>query len=100
MNMTVEIIGVGIFRQIMKKAKLPLEIETGSESALPVHMVLETLDALYDGQFAKELYLKEGKPNLWTRVMLNGRDIRFLDEAKLFVHDGDTLLISSVMGGG
>lgn len=98
--MTVEIIGVGVFRQIMGKSKIPLEIASVDRNTVTVHIVLEKLDTLYDGQFAKELYLEDGTPNLWTRIMLNGRDIRFLGEDKLFVQDGDAILISSVMAGG
>lgn len=98
--MTVEIIGVGVFREILQKSKMPFKIEPAAGNPVTVYTVLEALDILYDGQFAKELYLQDGKPNLWTRIMLNGRDIRFLDEDKLFVHEGDTILISSVMAGG
>lgn len=100
MSMTVGIIGVGIFREILQKSRMPLNIEAVAEKPVTVYTVMEILDALYDGQFAKELYLEDGKPNLWTRIMLNGRDVRFLDEDKLFVHEGDTILISSVMAGG
>lgn len=100
MSMTVEIIGVGIFREIMQKTKMPLEIEPVTGMPVTVDTVLEALDILYDGQFTKELQLEDGKPNLWTRIMLNGRDVRFLDEDKLFVNDCDTILISSVMAGG
>jgi len=98
--MTVEIIGVGIFREILQRSKMPLEIKPVAGNPVTVFTVLETLDVLYEGQFAKELYLEDGKLNLWTRIMLNGRDIRFLDEDKLFVYEGDTILISSVMAGG
>lgn len=97
---TVEIIGIGIFREILQKSKITLDIEPVEGKPVTVYTVLETLDRMYAGQFAKELKLEDGTPNLWTRIMLNGRDIRFLDEDKLFVHDNDSVLISSVMAGG
>jgi len=99
--MTVTIIGVGVFRQLLQRSKMPLEIEPPVPGApVTVDTVLNALYARYGDRFAQELYLQDGSPNLWIRIMLNGRDIRFLDEDKLIVHDGDSILLSSVMAGG
>lgn len=98
--MKIIIIGVGQFRQIMKAGKISVDIPSNDENPPTVYTVLHTIDAMYGGQFAKELYLEDGSENLWTRIMLNGRDIRFLDQSRLFIKDGDTVLVSTVMAGG
>lgn len=99
--MVIQIIGVGVFSEIMQGAKMSLRLDPSTEGSTSVDVVLKTLDAMYGGRFFKELYLAgDGSPNPWTRVMLNGRDVRFLPEDKLTVRDGDSVLISSALAGG
>lgn len=101
--MTVEVIGVGVFRQILGKSKMPFTFqppEGTEEQGVAVHTVLDALDDHYQGQISKELYLDNGEENLWTRVLLNGRDIRFLEKEKLFLCQGDSVFLSSVLAGG
>lgn len=98
--MVIQIIGVGVFSEIMQGSKMALHLDPSTEGFTSVDVVLKTLDDMYGGRLFKELYLEDGSPNLWTRVMLNGRDVRFLLEDKLTVRDGDSVLISSALAGG
>lgn len=98
--MNVEIIGVGVFRQILGTSKMPFAFHPPEEEYVHVHVALEALNRHYDGKINKELYLEDGRENLWTRVLLNGRDIRFLEKEKQVIREGDSLYLSSVLAGG
>jgi len=103
--MVVYIIGVGVFREIMNTGKISIEIQANnkkkaSDNQVTVYDVLRKLDEMYKGKFAKELYLEDGSRNPWNRIMLNGWDIQFLDEDKLYINDNDTIMISSALAGG
>ena len=96
----IEVITVGVFREITRQAKFKLDIEETSDSRITVDTVVDVLDSLYQGQIKKELYLKDGNRNQWVRILLNGWDTRFLPDSRLTVKNGDTLLIQSVLVGG
>jgi len=97
--LNIEIISIGVFREILKERKINISMNF-SNSAPHIFQVIEKLDTSYSGLITKELYLDDGTLNPWTRILLNGYDIRFLDEPKPLVHDGDTILFSSVLAGG
>lgn len=96
----IEVITVGVFREITRQAKFKLDIEETSDSRITVDTVVDVLDSLYQGQIKKELYLKDGNRNQWVRILLNGWDTRFLPDSRLTVKNGDTFLIASVLVGG
>lgn len=94
--MIIKIVSVGVFREITGKSNFVLEIP---DTVQTVHEAIDYLDMAYDNRIKQELYLPDGTCNMWTRVLLNGRDIRFLDPLPNITH-GDTLFISPVMAGG
>lgn len=96
----IEVITVGVFREITRLAKFKLDIEDTPDSRITVDTVVDVLDSLYQGQIKKELYLKDGSRNQWIRILLNGWDTRFLSDSRLTVKNGDTVLIQSVLVGG
>lgn len=101
----IEVITVGIFREITRQAKFKLEIEENSYSEVTVSeitidSVVDILDSFYQGKIKKELYLEDGTRNQWVRILLNGWDTRFLPDSRLTVKNGDTFLIASVLVGG
>ncbi len=96
----IEVITVGVFREITRLAKFKLDIEDTPDSRITVDTVVDVLDSLYQGQIKKELYLKDGSRNQWIRILLNGWDTRFLPDSRLIVKNGDTVLIQSVLVGG
>ncbi len=96
----IEIITVGIFREMTRKSKFHLEIEERADSELTVNEVLDLLDSQFEGKIKKEVFLEDGSRNQWIRILLNGWDTRFLADRDLTVRNGDTLLISSVLIGG
>ena len=96
----IEVITVGVFREITRQAKFKLDIEETSDSRITVDTVVDVLDSLYQGQIKKELYLKDDSRNQWVRILLNGWDTRFLPDSRLTIKNGDTFLIASVLVGG
>jgi len=97
---TIQIIAVGVFREIMQVGKTTMQFEKKLYPNLTINTVVDVLDRKYAGRFKKELFLQDGSRNEWTRIILNGRDIRFLPREKLTVNDGDIILFSSVLAGG
>lgn len=97
--MIVRIVGVGEFRTIMNAGKMDISIETINEKPLTVYDFIKILDEKFEDQFTKLLFLEDGNINHWTRVMINGRDIRFMDE-ELYLNDGDSVLFSTALAGG
>lgn len=97
--MIIKIVGVGEFRTIMNTGKMNISIENISEKPVTVYNLISKLDEMFEDQFTKQLYLEDGSINHWTRVMINGRDIRFMD-GEIYLNDGDTVLFSTTLAGG
>ncbi|AMP20020.1 hypothetical protein AZF37_01455 [endosymbiont 'TC1' of Trimyema compressum] len=81
----IEVKGVGFYRDIFKKGHLTIDIPFSENNTPTVFTVLKILDELYKGEVGKELYLEDGTITDWSRILLNGRDIRFLAGDKLYV---------------
>ena len=64
-----------------------------------VDELLEKADSFTDGGLRDILYV-DGKRNEWVRVLLNGRDVRFLPEEKLCLKEYDVVHIIPALGGG
>jgi len=97
---TVQVWAVGTFAFLFEAKKLFLTLDVEKERVLSVDEFIDLVDERYNGQLKPELFLEDGRRNDWVRVMVNGRDIRFLPEDKLWVRDGDVIMISSVLAGG
>ena len=97
---TVQVWAVGTFAFLFGQKKFSLTLDRDANEILSVDTFIDLVDQKYDGQLKPELYLADGKQNDWVRVMVNGRDIRFLPEEKLLVRHGDVIMISSVLAGG
>lgn len=97
--MIIKIIGVGEFRTIMNTGKMDVSIEDINAKPVTVYDLISKLDEMFEDQFTKQLYLEDGSINHWTRVMTNGRDIRFVD-GEIYLNDGDTVLFSTALAGG
>jgi len=89
-----------LFREIMQVGKTTMQFEKKLYPNLSINIVVDVLDCKYAGRIKKELFLQDGSRNEWTRIILNGRDIRFLHQEKLTIKDGDIILFSSVLAGG
>lgn len=98
--MTIHIIAVGVFREILQVGKRTMVFDKSLFPTLTIEIIVDVLDRQYVGRIKKELFLEDGSTNELTRIMLNGRDIRFLPQDKLIINDGDTILLSSVLAGG
>lgn len=96
----IEVKGVGAYRDIFKTPKFMLPIPDTKGNQPTVFSALEELKRIYGADFEKEVYLEDGAINDWARILLNGRDIRFLAEEKLLINDGDSLIIMSILAGG
>ena len=96
----VQVKGVGFYRDIFKQGSLTVTIPFSDNNPPTVFTVLKKLDKLYEGEVGKELYLGDGTITDWSRVLLNGRDIRFLTEDKLYIENNDSLILMSVLAGG
>ncbi len=89
---------VGVLRDIFGKRSIDLEVY--AEDAPTVFNALSELDILYDGKLNKMIFNQDNTLNEWSRVMLNGRDVRFLDKESLYLKDGDIILLMPQLGGG
>lgn len=96
----IQVITVGVFREIMEESKFNLELDDDLHPDPTVDTVIDILDRKYHGRIRKEVYLEDGERNQWIRILLNGRDTRFLPEESLTVKNGDTVMLSSVLVGG
>ena len=97
---TVQIWAVGTFALLFEAKKFHFTLDMEKETVLSVDQFIDLMDARYEGKLKPVLFLPDGRRNDWVRVMVNGRDIRFLPAEKLWVRDGDVIMISSVLAGG
>jgi adenylyltransferase/sulfurtransferase len=82
----------------------PLRQYAGKQSAIDVEAatVGEALTALTSSypDLRKHLYSDEGKLRAFVNLYLNDEDIRYLQQDKTAVKDGDTLsIVPSIAGG-
>jgi len=82
----------------------PLRQYAGKQSAIDVQAatVGEALNALTSSypDLRKHLYSDEGKLRAFVNLYLNDEDIRYLQQDKTAVKDGDTLsIVPSIAGG-
>lgn len=92
--------GIGSYRDVIQAPKITLEVPVPSGGAPTVFTALDVLNSRYGGGHYKNLLKKDGDLDAWSRVLLNGQDIRFLDKEKLFIKEDDHILIMSVLAGG
>lgn len=92
--------GIGSYRDVIQEPKIILEVPVPAGGIPTVFCALNALDARYEGGIYKNLLKKDGTLDDWSRVLLNGQDIRFLDEEKLVIKEDDHILIMSVLAGG
>lgn len=97
---TIKIKGVGRYRDIINEPHIFLTIPLDENGHIDVGEALNILNDKYQGKIFKELHNKEGEIDPWSRVLFNGRDIRFLEHEKQMLSDGDYLVIMSVLAGG
>lgn len=89
----------GFFREVIGKSKFCIEVDT-DKTRISVYSVLDQLCEEYGDPLRKLLYLEDGSIDDWIRVMINGRDIRFLDKEARTLDESDKLLIMSISAGG
>lgn len=73
-------------------------IKFSFDGDLTVYELLEELDELYG--LGKHIYSKNGALIDEVRILLRGRDIRFLAEEKLKLKHGDIVLVLPMLAGG
>lgn len=75
------------------------EVRLEVPDASRVDDLLGKADELADGGLRAMLYTEDGR-NEWVRILLNGRDVRFLPENAQGLKDGDVVHIMPTLGGG
>lgn len=88
----------GFFRMLIGRSKL--EYTVNQPEKANIYDVLHQLTQDYGGEMYQLLFLEDGTLDDWSRVILNGRDIRFTPEEEQFLSEGDHLLIMSISAGG
>ena len=88
--------GVASFEKVLGAREI--EFETGP--GYTVKGLITDLDLKFHGRLGKLLYKENGQQSDTVRIFLNGRDIRFLDQADLNLRDGDIVLFLPVLAGG
>ncbi len=111
-QITVEVRLVGVFRNYFTKNSFTIEVAKSTD----VYDLIEYLDNLsskisIQGQVKslKDHIFQNTKRadnrnsnqlNPWIRVMLNGRDIAFLDQVEMTLNDKDVVIFMSALAGG
>ncbi|HHV38337.1 MAG TPA: MoaD/ThiS family protein [Tepidimicrobium sp.] len=65
-----------------------------------IYELIDKLIACYGKKLEDAIYGEDGEQRPGLRILLNGRDIRFLDDEKLVLSNGDIVLILPVLAGG
>lgn len=92
---------VGLYREIVGKPELYMEIEKEIEgNPTTIYDILSRLTEKYGKEMKDILYTPTGEVDDWNRVMINGRDIRFIEESEREIKDGDAIHIFSMSAGG
>lgn len=66
----------------------------------PVETLLHFIERRGGEKVRAFMYAEDGARNEWVRILLNGRDVRFLSEEWLFLEQGDVVHIMPALGGG
>ena len=98
--LTINIRLVGLYRRIANTPDLTIEIASITDNhPTDIYDLIKTLCMEYK-DMEELIYSEPNKIDDWSRIMLNGKDIRFLiDEAKI-LKDGDNVHIFSMAAGG
>lgn len=95
-KITVRIRGPVVFEKILGSRETELSLNKGST----LQDLLEELDVRTDGRLKRQLYDREGKFRKGTRIFLNGRDIRFVENRKMVLEEDDRVLLLPLLAGG
>lgn len=76
------------------------EITWRLKEEMKVMQLMEDLIDYYGEELKYSIYEKDGTQKPQVRIMLNGRDIRFLEKEELILYDGDIVLILPALAGG
>jgi molybdopterin synthase sulfur carrier subunit len=77
------------------------EVDFQLPSSVTVRSLIWTLSNDYSqGKLEKEVFEKNGKVQKYVKILVNGRDIDFLDGPSTQLNDGDIIAIFPPVGGG
>lgn len=65
-----------------------------------IYDLIDDLIGHYGRKLGDTIYGRDGEQRPDLRILLNGRDIRFLGDKKLILGDGDIVLILPALAGG
>jgi len=70
-------------------------------SSVTVRLLVQTLSDKYShGKLEQEVFDKSGKVQKYVKILVNGRDIDFLDGPSTQLNDGDIVAMFPPVGGG
>ena len=87
---------LGPLEDLFGGRELVIDVPKGSS----VENLLSLIEARGGEKMQTLMYCNNGVRNEWVRILLNGRDIRFLTEEKLFLEKDDVVHIMPTLGGG
>lgn len=93
---TIELRGYADFKKLFGDPVTFVEIETPCS----IEGCMDKLDAIFDCKLKSMVYDEAGNQDIWIRILLNGREIAFLEGQDRIVKDRDILLFIPVLGGG
>lgn len=77
------------------------EIELQSSEGATVRVLVDMLSEKYsNGKLRKEIFDENDKVRKYVKILVNGRDIDFLDGPSTILNDGDIIAIFPPVGGG
>lgn len=98
--LTVKVRTVQTVKEILGKGEVEFRLPEGSS----LDDLLFSLISTYGEGLSPHLFSAEGKglpqKTRITRIMINGRDIEFLNGLGTVLHEGDEVLILPIMPGG
>lgn len=93
---TLELRGYAGFRKLFGDTVTFVGIETPCS----IEECLDRLDGLFGQKLKPMIYDEAGNQDIFVRILLNGREIAFLEGKDRIVKDRDILLFIPVLGGG
>ncbi len=94
--MFVEVRGFLQFLEIFGEKSVIVELTDD----INISNCIDELDSIYNGSLKPLIFTDGQTQSMWVRIMLNGRDIRFLQGNNRIVHENDIILFMPALAGG
>ncbi|QQK06866.1 MoaD/ThiS family protein [Miniphocaeibacter halophilus] len=92
---------IGLYRKIANSPEIVVEIEEETlGKPTTIYDLLKKISSYYGEEMESLLYTETGEVDDWSRIMINGKDIRFIEESEKILKPGDFVHIFSMAAGG